>query len=120
MTRTPPYQRTSSTSRRAAMALVTEGRLLDKREQVRRFIAERGDYGATREEVALGMGLRIQSVCGRVAELLEHIPGEPPALQRTDRERKTTSGRNAEVLIATGPMPAPAQMPLLTPVRGLF
>ena len=118
--RVPPYQRKSATSQRAAIALVREGKLLDKREQVRRFIAERGAYGATREEIALCMGMRLSSVCGRVAELLEHTPDNPPALTRSDLERKTSSGRMAEVVVATVPMPAAAQMELMKPLRSMF
>jgi DNA-binding MarR family transcriptional regulator len=80
----------TSTSRRAAASMVDhapsqQARVLD-------FI--RDSKGVTRDEIAAGLNLKIQSVCARCNSLLK------ARLIRGRGERKTESGRMAEVLEA--------------------
>jgi DNA-binding MarR family transcriptional regulator len=86
---TLPHNRTS-TSRRAADSMVDhaptqQARVLD-------FI--RASNGVTRDEIAEGLNIKIQAVCPRVAALLK------ANLIHGRGERKTQSGRMAEVLEA--------------------
>lgn len=67
-----------------------------RRMTVLKFIVTAGFTGATRQEIADGTGLPIQSVCGRVHELIE---GE--LVRRTERERIASTGSAQEVLMAT-------------------
>jgi hypothetical protein len=69
--------------------------LADQRERVYAFIRSRGHTGATGEEVAIALEMRVHSVSGRVSELLRD------ARVYTDgRKRQTSSGCNARVLLA--------------------
>lgn len=67
-----------------------------RRERVARWIAQRGEYGATRDEIeAADLGLGIQSVCPIVNELQKQgliIP--------TGRTRPTRRGKSAVVMVA--------------------
>ena len=87
----PPFQRSSATSRAAAMeARETAGTV---RARVRAWVECRGRWGATREEISLGLDLRIQTVCARVDELLRE-----GSVFRTGAVRRTVTGRKAEVI----------------------
>lgn len=66
-----------------------------RQREVMRFVRLRGNRGATREEIADGTGLRIQTVCGRCAELVAI-----GLLYETDARRLTSSGHAAKVLKA--------------------
>ena len=88
-----PFQIASPTSAAAAASVRdTAGTM---RAQVRQFVARRGEWGATRDEIARGCGIRIQTVCARVDELLK-----VGAVRRTLRTRVTDTGRAAEVVEA--------------------
>jgi hypothetical protein len=94
----PPANRTR-TSIAAATAIAEQAPTL--RGRVYEFIARRGDAGATREEIAQhvcddrGTPLKLQTVCGRVAELLEL-----GLVHRTDQTRPTAAGIAAAVVRA--------------------
>lgn len=88
-----PFQRASATSRAAA----EQGRegAATARERVFEFISGRGERGATRDEAARGLNMRIQTVCGRVNDLMR-----AGRVLKTAQTRRTESGCAAEVLIA--------------------
>lgn len=56
------------------------------------FLKKRGRFGATNEEIALALGLKIQTVCPRKKEL-----EEKGLITLTGKTRKTKSGRKANV-----------------------
>lgn len=60
-------------------------------------LRRRGLYGATTEEIASELGLRVNSVSGRMTEL--RVAG---LAVKTDRHRLTLSGCQAAVIVATG------------------
>jgi hypothetical protein len=66
-----------------------------KRGEVFACVAKRGEHGATREEIAEALGMRLSSVCGRCRELVELS-----LLYDTGTTRAGTSGREAVVLRA--------------------
>jgi hypothetical protein len=69
------------------------------------YIAERGEHGATAEEVSLDTGIRMATVAARVNELWSGYR----AITDTGERRPTTSGRAATVWAAinsTTPEPA--------------
>jgi len=55
-----------------------------------------GDYGATRDELSRALGIKIQTVCARVDELMES-----GAIRKTERTRRTSSGKPATVLVVS-------------------
>ena len=61
------------------------------------FVKDRGGDGATRDEIASGLGLKIQSICPRVAELIGR-----QLLRESANTRKTSAGRVARVLVYCG------------------
>ena len=66
--RRPPYQRDSETSRAAADHVAPRvGRL---QARVLDYLRSRSD-GATLQEIAEATGIKINSVCGRVSELID-------------------------------------------------
>jgi hypothetical protein len=80
------------TSRQAAESVAN---VSGKRAAVYRFIRGRGDRGATREEIEIGLGMRGNTVRPRVKEL------ESVGLVRvTAVTRNTTSGRKANVIVS--------------------
>lgn len=91
-----PAHNGTATSAAAARAIVPHlGRLqLD----VCSFIRERGSDGATRDEIALGLNLKIQSICPRVAELIGRR-----LIRESANTRKTSTGRVARVLVYNKP-----------------
>jgi predicted transcriptional regulator len=58
-------------------------------------IVRRGEQGATREELALDLALRLSTICGRVAELAEQ-----GFIYDTGTTRTGSSGRAAVVMRA--------------------
>lgn len=66
-----------------------------RRDRLARWIADRGHLGATREEIATALRMKIQSVCPLVKEMQR-----AGRLVPTHRTRPTTSGKPAVVLIA--------------------
>jgi len=83
-----------TTSRAAARSMRTTAPTIHER--VRRYIAERGPAGATRQEVAIALDLPINTATPRVRELIQ-----AGAIRETDRTRPTTSGCQAAVLVAS-------------------
>ena len=65
----PPRQPHSATSREAAARIVMSGCRNKLQELVWRFIANRGDWGATDEEIAVGLNLRSDTARARRCEL---------------------------------------------------
>jgi len=61
-------------------------------------VRSRLSYGATRDEVAQAMEMRLQTVCARMRELV--VKGY---VVDSGRRRKTTSGRMAAVMVAREP-----------------
>ena len=86
----PPHNRTPTSRAAAESAKQTAPH---QRAVVLDYIRKRG--GATREEVALGLGLPVASVCPRVWELLK-----TGYLKETRLRRKTVSGKSAVVVVA--------------------
>lgn len=82
--RVPPAAPGSTTSEAAAVRITP--RAPNMRETVRRFVVSRDVYGATRQEIADALGMRLQSVCGRVAELLERHQIVATTRRRDSRE----------------------------------
>lgn len=66
----------------------TARRRLSARERVLECIRMQGAHGATREEIAELTGLKVSSVCGRVAELLKPSPPERPQIKQNGTKRK--------------------------------
>ena len=62
------------------------------RAKVLAFVASRGAYGATAQEIEAGTGLAGNTVRPRLVELAEN-----GCIERTGRTRPTTSGRQASV-----------------------
>lgn len=85
-----------------------ESQLAPQEQEVRDWVKARGAYGATREEIVAGAGIKLQSVTARVTRLLE-----TGKLRETTETRRTASGRRAAVLVATVPV-AGTQLGLLT------
>jgi len=88
----PPAVR-SRTSIAAAEAIADMAPTL--RGRVYAAIAARKQSGATREELATELGLRLSTVCGRVAELAEQ-----GLIYDSGTTRTGTSGREAVVMRA--------------------
>jgi len=96
----PTFARTSETSRQAAIAKYDRRDSIVQRELILSFIRERGDYGATREEIQTWFKLSGDSVRPRVKELLGEARGWMTARIRvSELTRKTVSGNRAEVLV---------------------
>lgn len=80
---------------RQESAVATKSTAESRRESIERFVALRGDHGATRDEIAVGLSLLVQSVCDPVLELRR-----AGRLVSTRLRRKTRSGFNAVVMVA--------------------
>lgn len=63
------------------------------RRRVLDYVAGRGSEGATRDEIAAALQLKIQTVCGRVNDLVRQ-----GNLRASEQTRPTESGRAAAVL----------------------
>ncbi len=85
----PPAAMSSSTSVEAAESMREAAPLL--RERVRKWIASRGEHGATCDEVERHMALRHQTASARVNELMRE-----GRIYEAGR-RPTSSGRQATV-----------------------
>src|SRR5690242_12236412 len=89
MVDTHPAPSNRTTTSKAAAAAIEPHRQT-QREKVQAFVESRGRLGATRNEIVAGTGLLLQSVCGRVAELL----GEDwRLLVESGEERGTPGGK---------------------------
>jgi len=98
----PPAAPGSRTSEAAAVRVTRRAPTM--REHVRLYLVSRGDYGATRQEIADALGMRLQSVCGRVAELLERTQAVATERRRESREvliAATEAGMDARSLAQT-------------------
>ena len=89
----PAYAAGSDTSYGAAQAIAaTAGQL---RSRILGWVASRGDQGATRDEIEVGLGLKMQTVSPRVHELTQL-----GLLEDSGKRRATRSGRTAAVMVA--------------------
>lgn len=68
-----------------------------QRGRVLRFVIDRGEYGATADEVGRALDMQAQSVTPRILELRR-----AGWIVRTEQTRPTRSGRAAYVYVATG------------------
>lgn len=94
---------------RAAAVLQGQGRRQSNRERVVAFVWQCGARGATREEVADALGMRLSSVCGRVGEELTRRGKNGEDLSRIRQlttKRVTSAGAQAFVLVAVAPVDA--------------
>lgn len=89
----PPFQQGSDTSKEAALSMVEHAPTV--RERMLAWLIERGTRGATRDEIEAALGLRMQTVNGRIAELKA-----AGLIRESDAKRPTRSGRLAHVFIA--------------------
>jgi hypothetical protein len=96
MTELAPFQRTSKTSRLAAISVHRTKETQEDR--VVRYVREHG--GATREHIAEGLHIPLSSVCARVAAAMKSN-----RLSETGRTVATTYGRQAAVLAYVDPKP---------------
>lgn len=89
-----PYVPGSETSKAAAQG--ARSKAPADRVRVYNYIHERGEYGATSDEVQVALGLTHQSGSARVSELASkhHV------IRRTDRTRPTRTGHKAFVYVA--------------------
>ena len=97
---TAPYVKGSETSKQAALSL--EPRRGSLQYHVLACIRSRTDYGATDDELETTLHLRHQTASARRREL--ELKG---LVVRTQHRRKTRSGRNAGVYVATEYAEAP-------------
>lgn len=88
-----PYQSESATSKAAADSMEEESK--SQGTAVLAYLNKQGMSGATREQIAFSLGLRIASVCARVDHLLSLR-----LVARTKEKRLTSSGRSAEVVVS--------------------
>ena len=89
----PAHQRKSETSRAAAESMRPHVSRLNL--QVYEWLRARGAYGATREEISVALDMLIQSVCGRVNELVRK-----GYVTQSNEKRETSTGRQAFVMVA--------------------
>ena len=65
------------------------------------YIRAQGEHGATIEEAATALGLRLASVCGRCSDLQgDEAAGVPARIRDSGQRRATTSGSLAKVWVA--------------------
>lgn len=88
----PPYQRHSETSKAAAESV--RPKTVPYRTAIIGYVIGRAELGATREEISEALGIKLQTVCPRVGELLKL--GE---FVCADFKRPTRSGKSADVSI---------------------
>jgi hypothetical protein len=118
----PPFERSSPTSREAALSVVVLA--VQVRQRVYDYVCLQGAYGATSDEVEAALGIVHQSASARIRELV--LDG---ALVENGERRRTRSRRFARVVVhpddATQlppPEPEPVATNGRTPVvqNGLF
>ncbi len=88
-----PHNHTDTSKAAAKYIAITSQ---TKRERIYRLLCELGIEGATNEEMSRALGMPIQTVCGRVAELREE-----KRVVDSGRRRPGASGVNAKVWRAT-------------------
>lgn len=92
-----PSAPSSQTSRDAARQL-SPAKAATQRDRIRQFVADRGDEGATRDQIVSSLALAVNAVCPRVLELI--ASGH---LIESTETRQTRSGRKAFVLKHVAP-----------------
>lgn len=89
-----PHHHTRATSIAAAVSM--HDMVPSNRARILHFILERGSRGATREEISIALDVKIQTVTPTVHDLLSKRMIAPSVTEPT---RKTTTGREAEVIV---------------------
>lgn len=89
-----PYQPHSSTSKLAALS--NAPRSGTQRARILTYLVEQAERGATRQEVGQALLMSDDSVRPRIVELIEG-----GWAVKTDRQRRTSLGEMAEVIVAT-------------------
>ncbi len=89
-TGTTPYQPSSDTSREAAVAI--QPHLNKLQSKVLRFLTERGEHGATDEEIQTALEMSPSTQRPRRIEL-----AGKGLIVKSEEKRKTKSGRSAQV-----------------------
>lgn len=90
----PPFQAHSETSRAAAVEIKPDASSL--RRKVLAYLEERGKWGATDEEMQRGLDMPPNTQRPRRVELVT-----AGSVEDSGRQRKTLSGRNAVVWVAS-------------------
>lgn len=92
----PPKPRPVDHDRQNRNAVFSEieSSLSETCRRVAEFLEARGSYGATRDEIAAGLRMQIQTVCGRTHDLKRNGLAIP-----TPERRATAAGRPAVVLV---------------------
>lgn len=91
----PPAAPGSPSSEAAARAIA--GAVIPQARRIHAYIAQQQARGATREEIAEAMALRLSAVCGRVRTLYRQgLIGSNPDVTRVS----ASSGMQAEILVA--------------------
>jgi hypothetical protein len=89
----PPWARYSRTSKAAAVSM--KAAVKGYEPMVLDFIRSKEGHGATADEVLVGLGLTHQNGSARVSTL-----AKKELIIKSGRQRKTRSGRKAEVYVA--------------------
>lgn len=98
----PPFAAGSETSRQAAIAKHDAGDAISQQSRIYELLCAAGAKGMIREEIEQATGLDGNTVRPRLLELLGEAKGytaDPPYVRRSGKTRKTSKGRNAEVLV---------------------
>lgn len=89
-----PHNHTPTSVAAARSMRYLAGSQLDR---ILKFVRDRGQHGATNEEIAEGTGIKLQSVCARARAL--ELAGK---VIDSKRQRNTTSGHPAKIWVAAG------------------
>jgi hypothetical protein len=87
-----PYQRHSDTSKEAAKSMV--GHVSRLALEVEKFIASKGQFGATEWEASVGLNMLHQTSSARIRELCLKN-----RIRKNGEKRPTATGRNAAVWV---------------------
>ena len=99
------YQKHSPTSIAAAREIENDADTI--RGRVYRYIRDRGNYGATDEEIQLGLGLNPSTQRPRRVELCDRgLVKQRGSAELGNNTRKTRSGRQAAIWVICWDQPA--------------
>jgi len=94
----PPHEKTSSTSREAAISMLPHAKAI--RMKIYRMIDASGDNGLTVDEIEIAGSYIHQTASARVTELLQE-----GLIANSQRQRNTRQGRKASVWVTSGKEP---------------